>query len=62
VDVQRTSQWNIFKANTLIKLHIKVEVENNMMMGDLQSNPHQLGFKKGEMKTSPFLNNKQNKK
>jgi hypothetical protein len=24
--------------------------------------PHQLGFKKGEMKTSPFLNNKQNRK
>jgi hypothetical protein len=62
VDVQKTSQWNIFKANASIKLYIKVEVENNMMMGDLQSNPHQLGFRKGEMKTSLLSNKIENKK
>jgi len=48
MDMKRTSQWKTFKANTPIGLHIKVRVENNMMMGDLQSNPHQLGFRQGE--------------
>jgi hypothetical protein len=31
MDMKRTSQWKIFKANTPIGLHIKVKVENNMM-------------------------------
>ncbi len=60
--MQRTSQWNIFKGNTSIRLYIKMEVENNMMMGVLQSNPHQLGLIKGEMKTSPLLNQKRKRK
>jgi hypothetical protein len=61
MDMKRTSQWKIFKANTPIGLHIQVRVEN-MMMGDLQSNPHQLGFRKGEVQTSSLSNNKEKRK
>ncbi len=62
MEMKRTSQWKIFKAKTPIGLHIKVKVENDMMTGDLQSNPHQLGFRKGEVKTSSLSNNKNKRK